>query len=66
MDGYIKVKTNDWDIPFSKIYLEFIKELGKNIFSIRENGINPLEILPILRNIWLKGPENICIFNLCI
>ena len=25
-------------------------------FSIRENGINPLRILPVPQNIWLKDP----------
>ena len=28
MDGYIKVKTNDWDIPFSKI-LRIYQGIGK-------------------------------------
>ena len=37
---------------------EFMNELEKT-FPIRENGINPLRILPVPQNIWPKGPEDI-------
>ena len=35
-----------------------MNELGKT-FSMGENGINPLRILPVPYNIWPKGPEDI-------
>ena len=35
-----------------------MNELVKT-FSIGENGMNPLGILPIPENIWPKGPEDI-------
>ena len=40
-------------------FQEFINdtELGKT-FSIGENGMNPLEILPMQQNVWRKGPED--------
>ena len=41
-----------------------MNELGKT-FSIGENGINPLGILPVPQNIWPKGPKDI-ISSLCI
>ena len=31
----------------------------ENIFSIGENGMNPLRIFPIQQNVWPKGPEDI-------
>ena len=37
---------------------EFINELGKT-FSIGENGINPLEIQPILQNTWPRGSQDV-------
>ena len=39
-------------------FQEFINELGKT-FSIGENGINPLEIQPILQNTWPRGPQDV-------
>ena len=36
--SHLKPKINDWDITFPKI---FVNELGK-IFSIGENGMNPI------------------------
>ena len=35
-----------------------MNELGKT-FSIGENGINPMGILPVPQNIWPKGPKDI-------
>ena len=32
--------------------------IGKNIFNIGKNRINPWKILPMPQNIWPKGPEN--------
>ena len=46
------------EIFHSLKFEKFINELGK-IFSIGENGINSLGILPISQNIWPKGPKNI-------
>ena len=42
-------------MPFSKS-LKIITELEK-IFSVGENGRNPLRILPMPQNVWSKGPE---------
>ena len=38
-----------------------MNEQGKT-FSIGENGINPLGILPVPQNIWPKDPEDIQLF----
>ena len=35
-----------------------MNEVGKT-FSIGENGIYPLGILPVPQNIWQKGPEDL-------
>ena len=45
------------EIFHSLKFREFVNELGK-AFSIVENGMNPLGILPIPQNIWPKGPED--------
>ena len=39
-----------WDIPFPNI-LKIYQRIGKKI-SIEENGISPLESLPISQNVW--------------
>ena len=44
------------EISHSLKFKEFINELGK-IFSTGENGMNPLGILPIPKNVWSKGPD---------
>ena len=56
--SHFKLNINDWDIPFRKI-LRICQWIGKNIFSIGENGMNPLGILPIPQNVWPKGPQDI-------
>ena len=55
-DGHILNLT--WRIAifhYRKFY-KLINELGK-IFSTGENGMNPLGILPIPKNVWSKGPD---------
>ena len=39
--SHFKLKIDDWDIAFPKAFVELVNELEK-IFSIEENGTNPL------------------------
>ena len=57
-DGHIlNLTEHDWYIPFPKT-LRIYQWIGKT-FSIWENGMNSLDILPIQQNIWSKGTEDI-------
>ena len=60
--SHFKLNIKDWDIPYpktSRIY----QWIGKNKFFLGENGMDPLEILPIPHNVRPKDPD---IFLACM
>ena len=52
--SHFEPSINNWDIPFPKC-VRINQWIGKK-FSSEENGMSPLEILPIPQNVLPKGP----------